>query len=122
MNSEVIISLRNFVIKNINYNWPTISKKLPLLKSSEFSKTNKIDNSLIVVLPCYAKSNKGIFKEQFIERFDANGDYMKVGYDKKENVIQQRKSACNKHYRFCLDCPYEDYYFRVNETKLGIYD
>ena len=35
---------------------------------------------------------------------------------------KKKKHERNRHYRFCLGEPYEEYYKRVNGVELGVYD
>lgn len=51
-----------------------------------------------------------------------NGEYIKIGYDSKDTLRTKTKDDWNRHYRYCLNETYEDYYQRVNGVKLGIYE
>jgi hypothetical protein len=75
-----------------------------------------------VVLPNYLQDKNKHFKEQYREIIDKNGEYVEVGYDKRENLMNHLKNERKRHYRYCLDSTYEEYYEKVNGSKLGIYD
>jgi hypothetical protein len=47
---------------------------------------------------------------------------MKIGYDSKQRLQTVKKFDRNRHYRYCLNETYEDYYERVHHVKLGVYD
>ena len=47
---------------------------------------------------------------------------MKIGYDSKQSLGKLKKQDRNRHYRYCLDETYEDYYQRAYKVSLGVYD
>lgn len=52
-----------------------------------------------------------------------NEDYMAIGFDKKETrSVHSTDKRRNKHYRYVLHEPYEDYYHRINKVSMGMYD
>jgi len=34
---------------------------------------------------------------------DENGEYLAIGYDRKQYLMNHDRDRCNKHYRYCLD-------------------
>jgi hypothetical protein len=69
-----------------------------------------LDENFIVVMPSYLfDDTKNAYVEQFKEVFDRNREYVKVGYDNKTS-LKKNKEHRNRHYRYCLDRPYEKYY------------
>ena len=59
INDEVVLSLRSFVIKNVNYNWSIFEPDLRLNCVRNTDK--KFDNDFIVVLPNYVETRNKLF-------------------------------------------------------------
>ena len=61
----MIVSLRNYIIKKINYNWQVMSPQVQLIRLRGPDKqltSNKLIPEAIVVLPTYREASKNVFR------------------------------------------------------------
>jgi hypothetical protein len=82
------MSIRNFILKSITYDWKINTKNLKLNKIR--NSNEKLDMSTVVVFPSYQRANKKenevgrtVFVETNQDKFLANEEYISVGYDDK---------------------------------------
>ena len=73
INVEVVLSLRSFVIKNVNYNWSIFEPDLRL--NCVRNTDRQFNNDYVVVLPNYVETRNKLYKEQHKEIIDKNGEY-----------------------------------------------
>lgn len=81
INEKVLFSLRNYIVKNVNYGWQVLNPDLQLNKVR--GKPEPIKSDMIVILPNYVDAGKGKYREQYREIIEKNGEYRRVGYDMK---------------------------------------